>query len=162
MNFVAIDFETANNSPASACAVGLAVVQDGQIVDKYYSLVRPLAGEFLPSFIAVHHIEPAMVLNAPTFAELWPELEKRIGSNPLVAHWTPFDKSVLQACLADMHHPPLPQEWICTVRLGRKKLPTLPNHKLDTLANHFDLDLDHHNAASDAIVAAQLAILMLK
>ena len=40
-NFVAIDFETANGNRSSVCSVGIVVVRDGEIVDKYYSLIQP-------------------------------------------------------------------------------------------------------------------------
>ncbi len=158
MDFTAIDFETANPNPQSACAVGLACVRDGCIVETFDSLIRPTASEFWSGFIAIHGIRPAMVIDAPSFAELWPELETRIGDTPLVAHNAPFDRRVMEACLGEMGQPPLATEWICTVRLARRQLPDLPNHKLNTVAAYYNLDLDHHNAASDAIVAAQLAI----
>ena len=38
MNFVAIDFETANYARDSACAVGLVKVVGGEIVDKAVQL----------------------------------------------------------------------------------------------------------------------------
>ena len=38
---VAIDFETANNKMASVCSVGIAVMEDGVIIDHYYSLIKP-------------------------------------------------------------------------------------------------------------------------
>ncbi len=41
-NFVAIDFETANFAQSSVCSVGLVIVKDGEIVDNYYSLIRPI------------------------------------------------------------------------------------------------------------------------
>lgn len=41
MNFAAIDFETATGRRNSACAVGIVTVEDGEIIDKYYSLIRP-------------------------------------------------------------------------------------------------------------------------
>ena len=48
-NFVAIDFETANFAQSSVCSVGLVIVKDGEIVDNYYSLIRPiLQKELLP------------------------------------------------------------------------------------------------------------------
>ena len=34
-NFAAIDFETANNERSSVCSVGIVVVRDGKIVDKF-------------------------------------------------------------------------------------------------------------------------------
>lgn len=40
-NFAAIDFETANNDRSSVCSVGVVVVRNGEIVDKFYSLIKP-------------------------------------------------------------------------------------------------------------------------
>ena len=42
MQFVAIDFETANNSADSACSIGLVKMdEEGAVIDSFYSLVRP-------------------------------------------------------------------------------------------------------------------------
>ena len=42
MNFVTIDFETANNMPQSACSIGLAKFdEEGKVVDTFYSLIKP-------------------------------------------------------------------------------------------------------------------------
>lgn len=40
-NFAAIDFETANASPTSVCSVGIVIVHDGEMVDSFYSLIKP-------------------------------------------------------------------------------------------------------------------------
>ena len=40
-NFAAIDFETANEQRTSVCSVGVVIVRDGEVVDNYYSLIRP-------------------------------------------------------------------------------------------------------------------------
>ena len=40
-DFAAIDFETANMEPSSVCSVGLVVVRGGEVVDRFYSLIRP-------------------------------------------------------------------------------------------------------------------------
>lgn len=40
-DFVAIDFETANAERCSVCSVGIVIVKDGEIVDKFYSLIQP-------------------------------------------------------------------------------------------------------------------------
>ena len=40
-DFAAIDFETANNERSSVCSVGLVIVRGGEIVDKFYSLIKP-------------------------------------------------------------------------------------------------------------------------
>ena len=41
MKITAIDFETANGKPASVCAVGISVMEDGCVEEAYYSLIRP-------------------------------------------------------------------------------------------------------------------------
>ena len=43
-DFAAIDFETANEQRTSVCSVGVVIVRDGEIVDHYYSLIRPEPG----------------------------------------------------------------------------------------------------------------------
>ena len=40
-DFAAIDFETANNERSSVCSVGIVIVRNGEIVDKFYSLIKP-------------------------------------------------------------------------------------------------------------------------
>ena len=40
-NFAAIDFETANQQRTSVCSAGIVIVRDGEIVDSYYSLIKP-------------------------------------------------------------------------------------------------------------------------
>ena len=40
-DFIAIDFETANQEPSSVCSVGVIMVREGQIVDSFYSLIQP-------------------------------------------------------------------------------------------------------------------------
>lgn len=40
-DFAAIDFETANNERSSVCSVGIVIVRDGEIVDKFYYSSSP-------------------------------------------------------------------------------------------------------------------------
>jgi len=41
LDFAAIDFETANAKRTSVCSVGIIVLRGGEIVHRYYSLIRP-------------------------------------------------------------------------------------------------------------------------
>lgn len=41
VDFIAIDFETANQQPSSVCSVGAVMVQNGQVADSFYSLIQP-------------------------------------------------------------------------------------------------------------------------
>ena len=71
MDFVALDFETANNNASSACQLGVVVVRDSEIVEVYCWLIRPQRLYFAPRNIAVHGIRPRQVADAPSMASRW-------------------------------------------------------------------------------------------
>jgi len=157
MNFCAIDFETACYQRASACAVGLIKVREGELVDQFYTLIRPPYGmEIIPSFTAIHGIRMRDVAGAPTFDEAWPLMQTFIGADFLVAHNSSFDRSVLRYCLEYYSiNSPLPP-FICTVQCARKAWPTLVNHKLDTVSRYLGIELTHHEALSDSLACAKI------
>ncbi len=66
MDFVAIDFETANASRSSVCSMAAVTVENGRIVRSAYSLIRPPVLQFDFRNIQVHGIHPEQVLNKPT------------------------------------------------------------------------------------------------
>lgn len=159
MNFTAIDFETANSNPASACAIGIIVVENGQIVHEIAYLIKPYTDWFSKYNVAVHGITPEEVMRAPRFEDLWHKIAPYIENAELiVAHNAGFDMNVLRRCLehADIACR-LPQS-ACTVQLAKKKLPHLFNHKLNTVAAHFDIPLNHHEALSDARASALIML----
>ncbi|MBE1555343.1 hypothetical protein [Sporosarcina limicola] len=43
MDFVAIDFETANSLRSSVCSVGIVQVKNGKIIKEIQSLINPLS-----------------------------------------------------------------------------------------------------------------------
>lgn len=159
MNFTAIDFETANNNPASACAIGIVVVENSEIVFERAILLKPYTDWFSKYNVAVHGIEPHHVANAPRFEEIWHEIAKYIeDADLIVAHNAGFDMSVLRRCLeyGDIACR-LPQS-ACTVKLAQKLLPHLHNHKLNTVSEYFGIELNHHEALSDARAAALIML----
>lgn len=158
-NFTAIDFETANYRRTSACSIGLVKVENGEIVAEKCCFIKPQPNYFIPSFIDIHHITPDMVTDAPLFGELWPDIREFIeDSEALVAHNATFDMSVLKACLEmEMIRSYLPPS-VCTVKLSRQHLKFLINHKLNTVCEYFNIELDHHEALSDARGAARIIL----
>ncbi len=156
--FVAIDFETANYSRTSACAIGLAIVQDQKIVETFTALIKPEPFWFLPDFTDIHGISEEDVKDAKDFGTIWPEIEQRIHGRSLLAHNAPFDRSVLNACLR-LFRIKFPQpEFICTCRVAKAAFPNSPNHKLNTICSRMEIALDHHKAESDALACAQIAL----
>jgi DNA polymerase-3 subunit epsilon len=158
MRFVAIDFETASGSQVSACSLGIAVVEGGEIVARREWLIRPPSLYFSPYNIEVHGITPEMVVDALQFDALWPEMERALGGRILVAHNAPFDMGLLRATL--LHYDVWCQkmQFVCSVALARKCWPELPRHSLDALAREFGIEFRHHNAEEDAVAAAKVVL----
>jgi DNA polymerase-3 subunit epsilon len=161
LNFIAIDFETANNYRVSACQVGLVKVIGGEIVDTFSSLICP-PEEFQELNYwnwRVHGIKAEEYLPAKSWVEVYEEhLADWMHSNLMVAHNAPFDRGVWNA-LNSYYTITHPTEWRCTVQGARKCLPDLPNHKLPTVAAHLGIEqLKHHDAIDDALVCANIAL----
>lgn len=160
MDFVAIDFETANAKRASLCSVGLVKVVSGEVVETLYSLVKPPSGfdVFEAINIGIHGITPKEVLSAPSFDELWPEIADFFGELPLVAHNAPFDMGVLRETLKVYGINPNPIQYFCTMVLSRHTLNLL-SYRLPFVAEELGLaDFNHHDALEDAMTAANIAI----
>jgi DNA polymerase-3 subunit epsilon len=68
MKLVAIDFETADRSADSACAIGIVSIEKGKITKKGYQLIRPPRRNFVFSYI--HGISWTDVEAQPTFIEV--------------------------------------------------------------------------------------------
>ena len=158
MNFTAIDFETATGKRSSACAIGIVTVENGEIIEKYYSLIQPPGNAYFGMNIAVHGIRPADTENAPTFAALHPEIKKRLLGQKLVAHNEVFDRSVLKRTMEhydlDYAELNLTDRWECTMKIYKAK--GFVPYKLNACCERLGIELQHHEALSDAIACAKL------
>ncbi len=156
--YIVFDVETPNFKNDRMSAIGVAVVEGGEISDTYETLVNPET--FFSAFnVELTGITPEAAKAAPPFPEVWGRLEPIFSSGVLVAHNAPFDMGVLSKCL---RHYGI--DWLelapyaCTCRMARRCYPELPNHKLNTLTEHLGIELDHHRAGSDSRAAALLLI----
>lgn len=155
---VALDFETADNGADSACALGMARVRGGEVEDVFYRLIRPPRRRIC--YTDIHGITWNMVRNCPSFGELWPQCAAFLqGADYLAAHNAPFDRRVLRGCCeaAGVDAPAIP--FLCTVRGARRGL-SLPHNRLNDVCAHLGIELDHHNAASDALASARIYIFL--
>ena len=152
--FVAIDFETADAGADSACAVALVRVHGRTIVDRAYRLIRPPRRNITLSW--VHGLTWADVADAPTFGPVWSELTPMLeGVDFLVAHNAGFDRAVLRACCAKAGLTMPPVRFKCTVKWSRRTFD-LPRANLPTVCEHLGIELDHHQALSDAEACARI------
>ncbi|KWX72390.1 3'-5' exonuclease [Paenibacillus jilunlii] len=161
MNFTAIDFETANSSRSSACALGLVQVREGVVSAEHVWLIDPQQ-RFDGMNIAIHGITPSMVEGKPTFDELWPTLEPLLHGEVVIAHNAAFDMSVLRYCLDRTTYSYPEFQYMCTYLLGKKMLQELPSHKLNVVSQHFGISLKHHDALDDARAAAAILLKLME
>jgi len=154
--FLAIDFETANHQATSACAVGLVRVEAGQVTQEAAFLIRPPSPRFF--FTHIHGLTWNDVRDAPTFADLWPEVARLMkGARFLAAHNAPFDRAVLRACCALYDLPAPRKPYVCTVRLARATWNIRPT-RLPDVCNRLGPELRHHEALSDARACAGIVM----
>lgn len=160
LDFTAIDFETANSSPASACSVGLVRVRGGEVVATGAWLIRPPAGhdEFQHWNIKIHGIQPADVLDAATWPEQFDRLCSFVGADALVAHNAGFDTKVLRTAseVTGLECPPY--RSLCSLQVARKTYD-LDSYRLPMAAAAAGFaEFSHHDALADALACAQIVI----
>ncbi len=156
MDFVAIDFETANYAQDSACAIGLVKVVGGEIVETAVHFIRPPGRRF--AFTYIHGLTWDHVAEADDFGTLWPKLTPLLeGARFLAAHNASFDRGVLNACCAryGLSAPAAP--FRCTVRIARRTWNIYPT-KLSNVCEELGIALNHHEALSDAMACAKIVL----
>jgi DNA polymerase-3 subunit epsilon len=154
--FAALDFETADYRPDSACALAVVRVEEGEIVARKTLLLRPPRRRIM--FTYIHGIRWEHVQDAPTFEEAWHEFAPLLeGVRFLAAHNASFDRAVLSACQSAAGLTPVRIPFLCTVRLARAcwelRSAALPN-----VCRFLDLPLNHHEAGSDAEACASIVL----
>ncbi len=161
MRYIAFDVETPNRYNNRMSAIGISVIEDGQIVDAFYSLVDP-EQPFDWFNTRLTGISAESVSGAPTFPALWEQIEPVLSSGVLVAHNASFDMGVLRHCLCDYGIAWKPAvQALCTVVMGRSLLPGI-SHKLNDMCDYYGICLDHHRADSDSNACAEILIRYLK
>lgn len=158
-----LDFETTGMSPAQqarATEIGVVIVEGGQIVARYQSLMN--SGAWVPPFIEqLTGISNAMLRSAPPAAQVMQEVAEFVGERPLLAHNASFDQKFWDAELALIRRQRV-QPFACSLLLSRRLLPMAPSHKLGNLNKWAGLpDTGKaHRALADAEMAANLTCFM--
>lgn len=151
--FVAIDVETANPKVGSICQIGLVKFQNGEVISLLEKLLDP--EDYFDDFNSyIHGISENDVKGRETFKDAYNTIVDFIGDNAVVSH-SGFDKaSLLQACLKyDL--PIINVIWIDSAKVARRTWDFCRDkgYGLKKLCRKFKIELDHHDALSDAKAA---------
>lgn len=162
--YVVFDVETTGLSAVYDSIIELAAVKikDGNVIDKFESFSNP-HHPLSATTIELTGITDDMVKDAPEIEDVIKRFHDWIGDSILVAHNASFDMGFLyvgyKKCgLQDTVHP-----VIDTLELARFLHPEMKNHRLNSLAKKFNIDLtQHHRAIYDCEATGYLLLILLK
>lgn len=162
--YVVFDVETTGLSAVYNTIIELAAVkvQGGEIIDRFESFANP-HHRLSATTINLTGITDDLVENAPEVSEVLERFYHWTGDAILVAHNASFDMGFLNVGYKKMGFEKAKNPVIDTLELGRFLYPQLKNHRLNTLAKKFDIELtQHHRAIYDAEATGYLLVKMLK
>jgi len=163
--FVVLDIETTGLIPQRGhriIEIGAVALQAYRIVAEFHSLIQ--VQRSIPRHVQqIHGISNEMLQGSPGPEIIPPQFHDFIRQSTLVAHNAKFDLTFLRYELAryglSLSHPA-----ICTLEMSRNHYPFLPNHKLETVAQHLlgelPASMKRHRALDDARLTAMVWIAM--
>lgn len=160
LDFVALDFETANRERNSVCAIGIVVVQDGTVIGKERFLVRPPRLVFESRHGKIHGIRQQDVEDEETFDELWPQLQDYFSNRVIVAHNAEsVEINMLRNIFGHFRIEPPEFHYFCTQAMAQAAWPDGPEKfSLQSVADYLDVGYESHDPVEDARACA-LAVL---
>ena len=171
-SFVSFDFENLFPQRVSACSVGMVKYKNGEIVDKYYTLIRPpfdYEGKRGPALTWIHGFTEDQLKNEKTFVEILPEMEEFIEGLPLVAHNACVERSCIHDCCAFYKiETSIPYDEIMDTYLLSKiveeklgmSVSGAGSHSLNIVCQRFGVqELRHHHACDDAEMCGNLFLI---
>ena len=158
MSFAALDLECATSDVGNICEVGLVIIEGGEEVRKFRSLVHPVVESFGDWQRWNFDYTLNDTLKAPSFAEVWATAKSLIGDLPVVAHNATEVECKHLGHAFSIHGLDAAESptFYCTLELARAQWPDLPKHGIKHVAKHFGWALDHHNPESDARVCGSI------
>lgn len=162
MDFLAIDFETANEHGESACALGIADVRDGRIVEQASWLIRPPDEYFTirKRNRDIHGIGRPAIKDKEQFGGLWPRILPYFENRVVVAHnASSTEVSILRKLFAHFSIDPPTFRYFCTLQLAKASwYDELDKYKLEHLAEFLGCSFSHHDPRDDAMVCARFVL----
>lgn len=163
LSYAVVDVETTGGRPPThrITEIATVLVRDGEVKEVFETLVNPERS--IPPFVArLTNINWSMVKDAPTFAQVAPEVLRALTGNVFVAHNAGFDWNFVSHEITRASGVQLFGRRLCTVRLARRLLPQLQRRSLDYVANYYGVEIKgRHRAAGDALATAHCLLRLL-
>ena len=159
---IVFDIETTglSNRNCKIIEIGAVKIKCGHIIDTIDFFVDP-EQEISEEITALTSITNDMVKGQIKEKEAIERFLEFAGDRLLIAHNANFDVGFIRIA-ADRHGIPFNNTYLDTVGLSRYVNPELKKHKLDMIAEHYNLgDFHHHRASDDAEVLARIFFVMM-
>ena len=157
MEFLVIDFETANSDNSSICQIGLVKYNNGEYTTLIDTLINPEV-EFSDINISKHNIREDDVRDAPLFDEVYSQLEEM--ENCIVFNHNGSDKSKFEAACEKYDLINFDITWLNSATLVRRTWDEFSQsgYGVGNMCSYLGIELTAHNAASDALATAKIII----
>lgn len=159
--YVVVDVETTGGRGERhrVTEIGAVKVRGGRIVDRFQTLLNPERA--IPgNIVRLTGITPAMVADAPVFADVADAFAAFMGDAIFVAHNVEFDYGFVAGEFERLGRR-FRHAKLCTCASMRKLYPGHASYSLGALCEAFGIPLrQHHRALCDAEAAAELLLLV--
>ena len=157
-SFVVFDIETTglNTSYNEIIEIGAIKVENNKVVDTFHKLIKPIRK--IPSFITnLTGITNEMVEDKEDIKKVLIDFLNFIENNILVGHNVNFDINFVYDKLVEQELPHLTNNYVDTLRLSRKLLKNIRNHKLGDLALYYNISYEGaHRGLQDAEITLKV------
>ena len=162
MDFLTIDFEVASRWEYSPCSVSIYKFTENSYSKIYSTLINAGDVFFDPQLVKLHGITFDMVQGAPTLSNVMQEICNIIKDNFLFAHNATYDiLKIITGCKeCNINIPNF--KYADSLMLAKRTWKGLVNYKLDTICDFLNIELNHHNADSDAIACGKIVLEAMK
>ncbi|MHB8071104.1 MAG: exonuclease domain-containing protein [Candidatus Cryosericum sp.] len=156
-DYVAVDIETTGFDPSVDEIIELAAVRvvNDEPIDAFSSLVR--TRNPIPSFIRdLTGITDGMVAKAPPVDDVLPQFCGFVSTDLVLGHNVNFDINFIYDTLMEHSSRAFENDFVDLMRITRKMVPELEDHRLQTVCRHFNVDTTgHHRGAKDCNMAVE-------
>lgn len=162
LNYVTVDIESANEWHTSICAIAIVCYENGLETESYSTYVYQPENHFSDFCTGIHGITYKDVEDAPHFDEITDKISALFSDKIVFAHNAAYDipHILTEYARSESLYPTF--NYACSLNIARRAIKGMPNYRLDTLCENFSIDLDHHNALSDARACGELVIQISK
>lgn len=165
--FVVFDLETTglNSSPSTGnmdriIEIGAYKIIGGEIKESFNTFIDPCR-KLSDEIIGLTGIEQSMVDDAPVYEKVMPDFFKFISGSYLVGHnAVNFDYKFIDYYCSVCGYSP-ERKLFDTLFISQQTLH-LSNYKLNTVADYFGINFNHHRASDDALATAKIFIELIK